>query len=475
MKRVMKQYHIATLLAAATLLSGCSLFGEDKADGTDKVPANIILANDDARVFDSGGGETAVHFVATDAWTATIDQPWCSVDPAEGDSSVTSVTVTVVGNDSTDERNATLTLRSGDAVARLTIVQKQKDALTVTSNRIEMGHQGGEARVEVVANIPFEYEIAADASDWITPVETRAVSTTVLLFDVAANESGRKRSGEIVIRSGEYAETVTVYQSGEEPQLVLTRDNYAVGSEGETIKVELQSNVPCQMRISDGVDWLREVSSRSLSTYTRWFEVDPNDGYDSRTAEILFYDDESGVSATVTVTQMQLNAIVVSEDVYVVEAEGGRLDFEINTNVDFEVGVSEEWIRLLPESRGLETRMLQFEVDPNPGKGERVAVITLAGENIEQSITVYQNGLSGASVLHIVHESGDFTLPSIGGSHFYYGLVSWGDGSQEVYAEGASHVYTGSGPHTVSIETHGAEEFSLQNLTGVTEVDLSRF
>ena len=65
------------------------------------------------------------------------------------------------------------------------------------------------------------------------------MTSTQLRFTAAANESFDKREGKIVIRSGELSETVTVYQAGEQPGVMLTQDEYTVGSEGGIVAVEL--------------------------------------------------------------------------------------------------------------------------------------------------------------------------------------------------------------------------------------------
>lgn len=140
-----------------------------------------------------------------------------------------------------------------------------------------------------------------------------------------------------------------------------------------------------------GVDWLRENSSRSLSTYTHYFIVDPNETYDARSAVIRFIDRENGIEQTVTVTQMQRDAIVVAQNVYQIGVEGGALNFAVQANVDFTVSTNADWITQV-EARGLTERMLCFEVTPNEGEEMREAVITLESGSVKQTIKVQQFG-----------------------------------------------------------------------------------
>ena len=373
---------IAILWSAVFLLSACS---DDPENGQPEVPV-LTFDKDQQLVFETAGGQADVHFTSTAAWTAEVDQDWCSVTPARGDATSSVVTLTVTANETPDERNATLILKSGTTTARMTFVQKQKDALTVTSNRVEVGAEGGEVAVEVKANIAFDCEV----------------------------------------------------------------DETAAG-------------------------WLSEAVTRSFSTYTRRFEVAPNEDYDYRSARVAFFNEELGLADTVTITQVQKNAILVAQEEYTVDALGGTLDFSVNTNVDFQVSLSAEWIRQAASTRGLAEVPLRFVIDTNPGLEPREAVISFTAGELSQSVKVIQPGRQDKGWLRIVHTNRTFSIPSITGPYFNYGHISWGDGQEEVYQEEAVHTYQTEGSHTVSVELLGAEEVSLPNLVGVTDLDLTQF
>lgn len=72
--------------------------------------------------------------------------------------------------------------------------------------------------------------------------------------------------------------------------------------------------------------------------------------------------------------------------------------------------------------------------------------------------------------------SGDtFTVPLIYGPDFSEGKIFWGDDSEEAYKEGASHDYSSAGEYVVTMEVPDAETIELQNLVGVSDLDLSGF
>lgn len=376
------------------LCQGCS---EDKEENppAPESPSITVESEEDIPVFDTAGGTLALTFTTTSDWTASVDgaaSGWLSVSPASGEAGTHTLSLVTTANDSYDERNASVTITSGSVKKTITVTQKQKDALILTSNKVELEAEGGDFSIELQANVEVTYEIESGAQTWLTPVaRSRGLTSSVLAFHAEANEEAEARQAVIKLAGGNgLTEEVTVYQIGTGPALVLSQSEYIVSSAGETIQVELRSNTAYEIEMP-GVDWLRKNSSRSLSTYTHYFIVDPNETYDARSAVIRFIDRENGIEQTVTVTQMQRDAIVVAQNVYQIGVEGGALDFAVQANVDFTVSTNADWITQV-EARGLTERMLCFEVTPNEGEEMREAVITLESGSVKQTIKVQQFG-----------------------------------------------------------------------------------
>lgn len=472
----MKDMLFKTAIALTAVLAAvaCRNGDETLPEPTD---AEIILTDGVTPVLGAGEGSVDISFTSTADWTAEVDQDWCSVSPSEGSSGNQTIALTAAENTSAVERNATLLITSGASQTRVTVVQKQKDALTLSSARYEMDAKGGDIIVEVQHNIPFGYVIDHEAAEWIKPTEnTKAMVTSTLGFTVSENEGVNKREGAVRIVSGDIFETVTVYQDGSEPSLVLTQTEYAVGSDGGVVVIEVRSNTEYIMTMPAGEDWLSESTTAGASTYTRYIIVTPNNTYESRSAKIVFEDKASGQSETVTITQVQNNAIVVAQRQYIIDAEGGVKSFTINANVDFEVKVSADWIVYQPATKALppEKKVL-FYIAPNETIESRSAVITFTAEGVEQSVEVIQSAATVKSLFGIIYAGTSFTAPTITGRNFSHATVDWGDNSEEEYQVGKSHIYDGTGPHTVSIECWGAESVTVDNFVGILQVDLSKF
>lgn len=403
-------------LCAIIALVACS----DKEGNEPKQPQiNIEIEASD---FTPTGGSDVISFTASEAWTAEVintrADSWCSVNPTSGGAGDAEITVTTTPNDTPDDRSASIVIKAGTVSKTITVSQKQKDALTVTASKFEVTAEGGEVLVEVKANIDFSYEIDKDATSWVKYESTRALKTSTLVFKVDANEGIEKREAKIQIKSGEFNETVTIYQEGAKPTIILSQNEYSVPAAGETIAVEVKSNVNVEFVIPSDAEWITENSTRALSTNTFYFDIAKNEDYDGRVAEIKFVNTDNGISEVVTVSQLQCNAIVAAEPEYAISDEGGELDLEIQTNVEIEVAISENaqsWITIV-ETRALESKTLHLNIAANDTDEDREGVITISGEDVAQEIVIKQSAFTTKS--QIIYTTTDGNIVDVAASAF---------------------------------------------------------
>ena len=259
-------------------------------------------------VMEQTGGTATVSFTTNAAWTASVsaNTSWVTVSPTSGGKGTHTLSVTTTENDTYDERNASVTIKAGNVSKNFTVTQKQKDALTVTSNKVELEAEGGDFSIEVKANVAVSYKIEEAAKEWIMESKSRGLSTTTLIFKAKNNESEETRQATIMLKGGDnLTETVTVYQAGKEKEiLLLTQDEYTVESEGDTLTVELKSDTEYEMVWPD-VDWVSEASSRAVSSYTHYIAVAPNETYSHRKTQIVFRSKTSETADTLTINQLE--------------------------------------------------------------------------------------------------------------------------------------------------------------------------
>ena len=376
-----QQLLFAGLVFCFLLLAACSDENKESSSPTPEPdePSIVIPDTEDtAPVLDQQGGTATVSFTAAADWTAeataiTRALDWVSVQPTSGTAGDVTLTITTQPNDTYDERNAAIVLTCAGQQTTLTVTQKQQDALLVSSNKVELEAEGGSFTLTVQANVSVSHAIEEGAS-WLTATQTRALTESTLAFEAAANDGTDSRQAVITLTGGGLTEQVTVYQAGTDPVLVLGQREYLVGSDGETIQVELQSNTDYEVQMP-AADWLTETSTRALSAYTHYFTVAPNDTYDSRTAQIIFTDAAHGLADTVTIMQAQHDAILLADREQSMPAAGGTLTLRVQTNVDeLEATCTASWLRQT-DTRALQEHTLTFTVDENTAYDARRADI----------------------------------------------------------------------------------------------------
>ena len=285
---------------------GCSSDSKEEIIPTPEPENTKIEITSNQPVMEQTGGTATVSFTTNAAWTASVSATttWITVSPASGGKGTHTLTVTTVENDTYDERNASVTIKAGNVSKNFTVTQKQKNALTVTSNKVELEAEGGEFSIEVKANVDVSYKIEEAAKEWIMESKSRGLSTTTLIFKAKNNESEETRQATITLKGGDnLTETVTVYQAGKEKEiLLLTQKEYTVDSEGDTLTVELKSNTEYEM-VWPEVDWVSEASSRAVSSYTHYIAVAPNETYSHRKTQIVFRSKTSEMVDTLSIFQ----------------------------------------------------------------------------------------------------------------------------------------------------------------------------
>ena len=412
------------MLAMLTcILAGCSGGGNDEpinpTPKPEEVKAEITL---DSSIVSNGlsfgvaSGEQIVSFSVNTNWTLSVASTtsgatWCKASTTSGSKGTANVKFTIDENTGYDDRSVSVTIKAGTASKTFTITQKGADALLVTTNKYEVAQEGGKIEVEVKANINYELAISETAKDWITESKSRALTTHKHTFEIALNEESEKREGEITFKSGDKVETVKVYQAGG-AIILLSQNEYTVNDAGETISVDIKSNVEYGVQMPD-VDWIAdEVSSRGMSSHTLKYVILPNEGYDTRSAEIIFYDKNSDLKDTLKVVQAQKDAIVISEKNFSVSKEGGIIEVKVNTNVDFEVQIPSDitWISQT-DSRALSEKSIYLKIEENKDDNTREAEIVFINNesHISESITISQAGSVKAG-----YENGVVTIATAG-------------------------------------------------------------
>lgn len=371
--------------------------------------------------FTSDSGEAILSFTTNKDWSINVSQSggdvsWCTVFPNKGKAGENQVLVKVIRNEGVDDRNVVLNLAAGDLTKSIVVTQKQKDAITLTTAKFEVDKNGGEIQVEVKANVTYEVVIPEQYQSWIregsgsgqiimgdkghNQMHESATRTdmdrTMRKFYISKSEEYDKREGEIIFRSGELEEVLKVYQTGG-GILLLTKNEYTVSDKGEQITVELNSNFDFDVKMPQ-VDWITTTVTRSVSSHTLYYTIAPNETYDKREAEIIYYDrNDKSVADTLKIVQVQKDAILLSQKEYDITAKGETIEISVETNVNYNIHIDEEnsqWIKLVQNvvTKSFKQDRLFFHIEENSEVKSRVGniVFTSIESTLADTIRIIQ-------------------------------------------------------------------------------------
>lgn len=384
----------------------------------DKHDSWLILSKKDVFISDEGGSFDidVQHNLVYDVVIETDADGWLSQDVTKSYLETDKLSFTVSANETYDARCARIAVkdRNSELVEYVNVTQKQHDALSVTPSRINLTREGGTFEIEMKANVDVSLEISESSRSWITQVPaTKGLVSSVLTFFVTRNDEPLQRHGEIILKSGDLTEKIVVYQAGERV-LLLDESDFVVSSKGQNVVVHVTSNIDYDV-VMPSVDWIYRTSpTRSLVSNELVFGIRANDGYDDRQAKIVIR--AAGKQAVVNITQMQKDAIILAKNRYEFDNNGGELALEVQTNVDFGVEIADEykdWIKQIPQTKGLETKTLNFRIMPNASYDGRTGFIRIVNSDakIWKSIRISQ-GQTNAIIL----SESNFDFPDAGGS-----------------------------------------------------------
>lgn len=402
-KRIMKfkqMFLIVFAVIANTMFYACS--SDEPVTPEVTVAESSMNYFTDAMEFTSSGGSKILNFTTNVDWTLTVSatqngNSWCTVSQNKGEAGSFSLAVIVEENLGYEDRNTVLVLQAGNITKNVIINQKQKNSITVTTDRFEVDAAGGTINIEVKSNIDYTVEVPEQYQSWISKTSnSRALSTQSLSFDIAESKEYDKREGEIILTSNEFTEKVKVYQAGS-AILVLSQNEYTLGSEGGTVSIDISSNFVFETDMPD-VDWIKSANNnRAVSSHTLVYTIDENTTYDDREAVIVFKDTKSSKRESVKIKQRQKDAILLANSKVEIPQEGGVFSIDVNSNINYSIDIQDscsDWISQVngTEARSLTKSTLYFKASSSEELEKREGEIYFKYGNITEKLKIYQSG-----------------------------------------------------------------------------------
>jgi len=223
------------------MLSACSEKEPEIEDLAVEIPLPELIPSSDCESyfvggmnFNSGEGSNSLSFSTNMDWTITVvNTRWCTVSQTSGQAGDISVQVHVDANEGYDDRNVVITIQAGELSKTVTVTQKQKDALTLTTNRFEVGRDGGIINVGVKANIFYEVVVPDEYKNWIIPKTSgRGLVTSVCSLQIANYNGYGQREGKVFLSTEQQHLNDTIY-------IIQTGRTYKIEVQNSTAIIEV--------------------------------------------------------------------------------------------------------------------------------------------------------------------------------------------------------------------------------------------
>ena len=192
--------------------AGCAGTGECTVTISDNVTVAAAFTDPctytvspEKKSFNSKGGQATVVVKATGdtacaAPGITVSDPWITATLSSFKKNRGTVTVFVYGNDNPEERNGTVTIGGETLEVDQTHTVCGIRSLEPSHESFEAAEDSGKFTVHVETDCGWTAAVEAPADEWVTITSGHSDSgTRDVSFHVAENDTGKKRTGRIVI------------------------------------------------------------------------------------------------------------------------------------------------------------------------------------------------------------------------------------------------------------------------------------
>ncbi|GAA6371451.1 BACON domain-containing protein [Odoribacter splanchnicus] len=357
----------------------------------------IILSKDKFDIPEEGGNVT-VEVKSNIQYEVSIPsqfQNWIKHEPETKAITVKNFTFTILENKEYEKREGYIVFNGNSLKDTVHIYQTADPrTLILSKDTYNISSAKESIEVELKSNVNYSISIPSSASHWIKLLETKAIRTDKIYFEIEENTTYDNRSAQVFIKDKNSSLCDTLYINQlQQNALILSQKQYEVLAGGEQISIEVQSNIDYEIIIPKTVqEWIEQMpQSKAFTKSMINLEVKPNTTYDNRSAQVFIKDKNSSLCDTLYINQLQQNALILSQKQYEVLAGGEQISIEVQSNIDYEIIIPktvQEWIEQMPQSKALTKSMINLEVKPNTTYDVRSAQVFIKDKNSTLSDTV---------------------------------------------------------------------------------------
>ena len=206
--------------------------------------------------FDANGEEKEVTVSSSDEWELTADCDWIQTSALKGDNG-TSVKITALFNNTTEQRTGSIVFNCGNKTAKLKLTQEANNfSISIEPAELVFGPAGGEETVKITSSHKWTL---TNNLEWVTTTVSEGNNGDNIKITATPNNTMDSRSGIVMFTCGNKASELLITQNPDDSPIIQFKDQYFF----EAILEQVDAN-------GDGQISEREASDvKSLSTVSR--------------------------------------------------------------------------------------------------------------------------------------------------------------------------------------------------------------
>lgn len=354
-----------------------------------------ITLSSDKREVPVGGGDIDIEVKHSTDYKVTIPdeyKSWIhqSTNTTRGIES-SKLTFTIDPSDEYDKREGKIYFQARDEEEVVTVYQAGGGKLVLSQNEYNLTASEQEFSIDISSNFDFMMEMPD--VDWLkeNTSQTRGMSSHTLQFKVTENDDIKARSAKIKIldKNSKLTETIVVNQSSIGAVILLDTLEYNLSSEQQDLDIDVKSNFDFKIDFQ-GANWVkqRKSTTRGITSKLLSLSIDKNNTYDNRSAYIKLYE-KDGAYEIITINQKAKDGIEIPTKEYTLDELGGIINIDVNSNVDYQFTINDDWIKEPATTRGLTTHTHAIEIPAlGVGQEDRTGTITVSNEAMGYSETI---------------------------------------------------------------------------------------
>ena len=220
---------------------------------------------------------------------------------------------------------------------------------------------------------------------------TASEEGTTVTIKCNPNSTYDPRTASLTVMAEDLAETITVNQETG-IGLIVSPNIWELTNAKQIIEIEVQKNVQYSIAIDDeSSQWIKQGGTKALTTDNITFTIEENTSYDNREGKIVFKQLDGGLTETVIVKQAWGEGLIAEKNIYDVPYEGGTVDVNMRSNVDYEVASGADWIHYIG-TKALSSSTVSLTVDLNNSYTPREGSVTIKKKEgyLSTAITIRQ-------------------------------------------------------------------------------------